>query len=179
MNNLITILLLFISPYIFSQAGGTNCPDMEPICTDAGVSFQANANGPDATTSEPGNNYDCLLAAPNPSWFYLEISDAGNIIMSLTAPTDIDFVIWGPYPDLATAQATCGNHQNVVPDLNCDWLGNCDAQGCSFSTAANETPGIPNAQVGQVYVMLVLLLAVLSIALPNTTSVSPVDPASE
>lgn len=80
---------------------------MEPICTDAGVNFQANSGGPNVQVSEPGNNYGCLGNSPNPSWFYLEISDPGDIIMELSAPTDIDFIIWGPYPDLATAQATC------------------------------------------------------------------------
>lgn len=155
MKHIISLFILFVSPYIFSQAGGLTCPQMEPICTDAGVNFQANSNGPDASVSEPGNNYDCLFDAPNPSWFYLEISDPGDIIMNLSAPTDIDFVIWGPYPNLATAQATCGNHQNVVADINCDWLGICDAEGCSYSPAANENPGIPNAQVGEVYVLLI------------------------
>ena len=130
---------------------------MEPICTDAGVNFQANSGGPNVQVSEPGNNYGCLGTSPNPSWFYLEISDPGDIIMELSAPTDIDFIIWGPYPDLATAQATCGNHQNIVPDVNCSGFifVTCDSYGCSYSGAATETPGIPNAQVGDVYVMLV------------------------
>lgn len=163
MKNLITILFLFIAPYIFSQAGGTNCADMEPICTDAGVNFQANSNGPNASTIDPGNNYGCLFTSPNPSWFYLEISDAGNIIMSLTAPSDIDFIIWGPYPDLATAQATCGNHQNIVD--------------CSFSGTANETPEILNAQVGQVYVLLVTNYAnqVQNISLTQTSGTGGTD----
>lgn len=163
MKNLITILFLFIAPYIFSQAGGTNCADMEPICTDAGVNFQANSNGPNASTIDPGNNYGCLFTSPNPSWFYLEISDAGNIIMSLTAPSDIDFIIWGPYPDLATAQATCGNHQNIVD--------------CSFSATANETPEILNAQVGQVYVLLVTNYAnqVQNISLTQTSGTGGTD----
>lgn len=163
MKNLIPILFLFIAPYIFSQAGGTNCADMEPICTDAGVNFQANSNGPNASTIDPGNNYGCLFTSPNPSWFYLEISDAGNIIMSLTAPSDIDFIIWGPYPDLATAQATCGNHQNIVD--------------CSFSGTANETPEILNAQVGQVYVLLVTNYAnqVQNISLTQTSGTGGTD----
>lgn len=140
-----------------SQAGGTTCPNMEPICTVNGVNFQANANGSgsDVTVTEPGNNYDCLGYSPNPSWFYLEIATAGDIIMNLSANTDIDFVLWGPYSSLAQAQANCGNHQNVVPDVNCGFFGNCDSYGCSYSTAATETPGIPNAQVGQVYVLLI------------------------
>lgn len=142
-----------------AQVGGVSCDDMQPICTDAGVQFTANADGPNALTSEPGNNYSCLGSAPNPSWYFLEIAESGDIIMSLSAPQDIDFIIWGPYPDLATAQANCGSHSNVVPDVGgflCNTFGiDCDSYGCSFDPTANETPGIPNAQAGQVYVMLI------------------------
>lgn len=138
----------------FSQAGGATCPNMEPICTNAGINFQALSGGSDVTVSEPGNDYGCLGYSPNPSWFYFEIATAGDIIMELSASSDIDFIIWGPYSSLANAQANCGNHQNIVPDINCGFFG-CDAEGCSYSTAATEYPGIPNAQVGEVYVMLI------------------------
>lgn len=150
---------LLIATGGYGQEGGVNCNEMQPICTDAGVQFTANANGPNALVSEPGNNYSCLLSAPNPSWYYLEIAESGNIIMSLSAAEDIDFIIWGPYPNLAAAQANCGNHSNVVPDVGgflCNLFGvDCDSFGCSWDPTENETPGIPNAQAGQVYVMLI------------------------
>jgi gliding motility-associated-like protein len=146
----------FLFQFAFGQAGGLNCVDMEPICTDAGVSFTANEGGPDASVIDPGNDYGCLVTSPNPSWFYFEISNAGDVIMELSAPSDIDFIIWGPYTDLAAAQANCGNHTNIVPDTGCNFLGLfCDGTGCSFSTSNTETPAIPGAQVGEVYVMLV------------------------
>lgn len=152
---------------------------MEPICTDAGVNFQANSGGPNVQVSEPGNNYGCLGTSPNPSWFYLEISDPGDIIMELSAPTDIDFIIWGPYPNLATAQATCGSHQNIVPNISgCGFLGLFDcSQGCSYSGAATETPGIPNAQVGEVYVLLITNYAnqVQNISLTQTSGTGGTD----
>lgn len=157
--NSIRFLFLFIGlisyQHSFGQAGGLNCADMEPICTDAGVSFTANEGGPDASVIDPGNNYGCLASSPNPSWFYLEISNSGDIIMDLSAPSDIDFIIWGPYTDLAAAQANCGNHNNIVPDTGCTLGLFCDGFGCSYSTSNTETPAIPNAQVGEVYVMLV------------------------
>jgi len=134
------LLLLFLStiPFIgFSQ--GTTCAGMDPICTNTGAQFTANTG----TTAEVGNDYGCLLTQPNPSWYYLEISNAGAIDMNLSAPSDIDFIIWGPYPNLAAAQGDCGS------------LAANDIVDCSYSAAATETPSIPNAQVGEVYIMLI------------------------
>ena len=150
------ILMLGMS-LVFGQAGGETCAEAEPICSDAGITFTANAGSDPASTLDPGNNYGCLGSTPNPAWYFLEIDQPGDIIMSLSAPQDIDFIIWGPYPDVATAQANCGSHSNIVPDMNCSgiFFPTCDAYGCSFSATANETPGIPNAQSGDVYVMLV------------------------
>lgn len=163
MKHLLTLFFIISTQFIFSQAGGTNCADMEPICTDAGVSFTANSGGPNASTIDPGNNYDCLFTSPNPSWFYLEISDAGNVDMSLTAPSDIDFIIWGPFNSLTAAQNSCGSMTNVVD--------------CSYSATANETPQITNAQVGQVYVLLVTNYAntVQNISLTQTGGTGGTD----
>jgi len=156
MKKLLLLLLLYSYYPILAQVGGTNCVQMQPICTDAGVQFTANAGGADVTVSEPGNDYGCLGYSPNPSWYYLEIATAGDIIMSLSAATDIDFIIWGPFSNLSAAQGACGTYSNIVPDTGCDFLGIfCDAYGCSYSSSNTETPGIPNAQVGQVYVMLI------------------------
>ncbi len=165
----------------FAQVGGETCNDMAPICTDSGVQFTANADGPNALISEPGNNYSCLGGAPNPSWYFLEIAESGDIIMSLSAPQDIDFIIWGPYPNLAAAQANCGSHSNVVPDVGgflCELFGlDCTSYGCSFDPTANETPGIPNAQAGQVYVMLIANFAntVQNISLVQTGGTGATD----
>ena len=130
----------------FGQANAT-CPNMEPICTDQGLTFTANAGGGDVTQTEPGNNYSCLGYSPNPAWYYFEVATSGNIEMSLTAPQDIDFIIWGPFTDLATAQSQCGNLGN----------GGTGSQvvDCSYSATNMETPSIPNAQAGEVYVMLI------------------------
>jgi gliding motility-associated-like protein len=156
---LTSIFLFFGFTMVYGQAGGTSCADPVPICTQQGVTFTANANGQPASTVNPGNDYGCLFTSPNPSWYYLEISQAGDIIMNLSAPLDIDFVIYGPFPNLANAISNCGNYNNIVPNIGdpflCDVLDICDAYGCSYDPTANETPGIPNAQVGQVYIMLV------------------------
>lgn len=144
-NSLLALGLLSISGAAFGQAN-VNCDEMEPICTDAGLSFTANSGVANANVLDPGNNYGCLSSQPNPTWYYFEIATAGNIDMSLFAPSDIDFIIYGPFPDLAAAQAGCGTNGTA---------GGAPIVDCSYSATNNETPSIPNAQVGEVYVMLI------------------------
>ena len=82
---------------------------MAPICTDVGLNFTANADGQEASLTDPGNNYDCLIGQPNPTWYYFQIATDGNIEMELAAASDIDFAIWGPFTSLSVAQAACGS----------------------------------------------------------------------
>jgi hypothetical protein len=82
---------------------------MGPICTDAGLSFTAQTGVAAASVTDPSNAYGCLSSSPNPTWYYLEISTSGDLVMSLSAASDIDFIIYGPYTDLATAQGDCGS----------------------------------------------------------------------
>ena len=138
MKNLLFLILLSGLP-LLGITQGVNCADMDPICTDVGAQFTANTG----TTAEVGNDYGCLLTQPNPSWYYFEIASNGAIDMSLSAPSDIDYIIYGPYPNLAAAQGDCGT------------LGANDIVDCSFSAASTEAPSIPNGQVGEVYIMLI------------------------
>ena len=75
----VLVVVLLQALFVHSQAGGTDCSSLEPICTDVGISFTASSGVPDASTTSPGNNYDCLLSEPNPTWYYLEISNFVDI----------------------------------------------------------------------------------------------------
>jgi gliding motility-associated-like protein len=119
------------------------CDEMEPICTDAGLSFTAQTG---VTIGPDPNDYGCLFSQPNPTWYYFEIATDGNIDMNLFAPSDIDFIIWGPFDDLAEAQSYCGQ-MGVNP--------NAPEVDCSYSGTNNEFPSIPAAVTGDVYVMLI------------------------
>lgn len=143
MKLLTTILVCLIGYQTIAQ--GTSCQTMGPICTDVGLNFTANSGVTPASTTNPGNNYDCLGSTPNPTWYYLEIGTSGSINMNLTAASDIDFIIYGPYASQAAAAADC-NGMGVGPNNVVD---------CSYSSTNNETPSIPNAIAGQVYVMLI------------------------
>jgi gliding motility-associated-like protein len=178
---LIAFIYVFLTSFLNAQVGGSSCPFMQPICTDAGIQFTASSGGADVTITEPGNDYGCLGYSPNPNWYYFEISQSGDIIMELSAPTDIDYIIWGPFANLAAAQAACGTYNNIVDDTDCiTFLGlpiSCSAYGCGYSTSNIENPGIPNAQVGQVYVMLITNYAnnVQNISLTQTGGTGATD----
>jgi gliding motility-associated-like protein len=138
----------------------STCDSMAPICTNAGALFDANVSGTNAVFDYIGPNYDCLLSGPDPTYWYFEISQSGAIDMALNGQGDIDFIIWGPYADLAAAQASCGS------------MGTGGLNGsvidCSFDPTNQETPSIPSAVVGQVYIMMVTNYA----AVPQTISLT-------
>lgn len=128
------------------SAQGTSCATATRFCTNTLDPFPAGVGQPAAPA---GNNYDCLFTQPNPAWFTMTISNSGNIDFFLdnTNNEDIDFIVWGPFSSEAAATAACGN------------LGNGGASGsvvdCSYSSVSLEQVQIPNAQAGQVYVLMV------------------------
>jgi hypothetical protein len=126
---------------ISNPGNNGSCATPSPICSGSPISFVANEGGPNASTVNPGNNYDCLSTSPNPSWYYLEIDQAGNLVIDITAGEDVDYEIWGPFTNLANAQANCGSYG--VP------------QDCSYSPSEIEQAVVSNVSVGQVYVLLV------------------------
>jgi hypothetical protein len=137
------------------------CSSMQPICSDSPISFLAASGGTDASVLEPGNNYGCLSTSPNPTWFYLEIDTAGTLQMGMTANSDIDFALWGPYSDLPTAQANCGTLPAPID--------------CSYSTSGTEDAQTA-ANVGDVFVLLITNYA--DVTQPVDVSSGPLNTAS-
>jgi hypothetical protein len=144
--NLLFVSLLFLMATNQATAQGATCQTADPFCSNSGATFPAGTNQPAAPL---GNNYDCLGSQPNPAWYYLQINQSGNLIIDLSNSNtvDIDFIIYGPFTSLATAQAQCGG------------LGNGGASGnvidCSYSASAFETVDILGATSGQVYLLLI------------------------
>jgi gliding motility-associated-like protein len=138
-----TISLLSINN-AFAQ--GATCATAEPFCTGSGATFPAGTNQPAAPA---GNNYGCLGTQPNPAWYYLQIDNPGNITIDLSNSNivDIDFILYGPFADLAAATSQCGG------------LGNGGASGnivdCSYSASAFEQADITGALNGEVYILLI------------------------
>lgn len=122
----------------YSQAPTATCATAQPFCTGTTVNFPGGVNNGNAFTGP----YNCLGTSPNPAWYYLEIANPGNldITMQSTPLLDIDFILWGPFPSIASM---CSSYSltNVVD--------------CSYSPASTEIANIVGATTGQVYLLLI------------------------
>jgi len=124
-----------------ASGSNTTCAAPSPICSGSPIAFIANEGGANASTINPGNDYDCLFTSPNPSWYYLEIDQSGNLVIDITAGSDVDYEIWGPFPSLANAMGQCNNYG--IPE------------DCSYSASAIEQAVVNGVVSGEVYVLLV------------------------
>jgi uncharacterized repeat protein (TIGR01451 family) len=122
------------------------CSAANSLCSALGVPF---ANTHQGIQAQAGNSYGCLGSRPNPTWFYMPISRAGNINLMIQQSTDIsfttgsldvDYICYGPF----TSPTTPCNGQLTADKI----------VSCSFSAAAIEYPVIPNAQPGQYYLIM-------------------------
>lgn len=118
---------------------GGNCANAQQFCSGVVYNYPAVVGG---GTAQAGPFYGCLGTQPNPTWFVMQIDTAGPLTLTMqsTPALDIDFICWGPFPSLT---GYCNN------------LTQANVVDCSYSTAAVEVVDIPNAQVGQVYVVLI------------------------
>lgn len=148
-RNILILLSTFLASWLFQTsvfAQGPTCQTATPFCDNVLNPFPAGTNQPPAPA---GNNYDCLFSQPNPAWYTMTVGIPGTLDFTLmnTNNVDVDFIVWGPFANLADAFAACGN------------LGNGGTTGnvvdCSYSGSAIEQVVIPNAQVGDVYMFLI------------------------
>lgn len=151
------LILLFISGYSVVYSQGANCQNAEPFCTGSLYTFPAGVNNGSA---EPGNNYGCLGSQPNPAWYYMEIDQGGNMTINIEnynaagSSFDVDFILYGPYNDLATAMSFCGS-MGQSGNYTSSSSGQNFIVDCSFDAQNFEQADIANAQPGQVYVLLI------------------------
>jgi len=124
-------------PCAAGGAGGADCPDVQPICTDNTYCYTAGIG----SVATAGNDYGCLSTQPNPSWYYFEISSAGDLVFDIGASSDIDFALWGPYANVAAASAACGSLPAPAD--------------CSYSSSATEQANITGVVVGEIYILVV------------------------
>ena len=140
-------LYILIFSLAFSLIGNAQCNGADPFCTGTNYNF------PNSTGVADLGGVDCLSSTPNPAWYYMEIDQAGQMTINISQATagntglDVDFIVWGPYSSITAACAganpfpgNIGTGSSVID--------------CSFAPDAVETAVIPNAQIGQVYVML-------------------------
>src|SRR5690554_191762 len=154
----LTFLLFCVLSTGLSFAQGGVCADIEPFCAGDQALIFPNCNNQDPNctpTAEPGPNYGCLYSQPWPAWFYLQIDQPGRLEFEIIQNTqfdvngnpigtglDVDFIAWGPFQ---------------IGDDFCDYseLQPHNEIACSYSAAPIENFTIPNAQAGEIYVLLI------------------------
>ena len=116
-----------------------SCISISPFCTDSTYTYPASVDVP---SSGIGPDYDCLFTSPNPAWYYLQISEAGDLVIDMYSDPyqDIDFIVWGPL----------NSYTGVFNSLNSTLV-----EDCSYSASGYETATITNAQVGDIYIFLI------------------------
>ncbi len=121
---------------------GTACASAQPFCTSQTY------NVPN-TTSQPslggGGAYGCLATTPNPSWYFMQVQSAGDIVIGISQTDasgnglDVDYAVWGPFNSSSAA---------------CSGITASNIISCSYSPSPTETATISNAQPGQFYMLL-------------------------
>lgn len=137
-NSCRLILILGLSLIQWARAQDNSISTSpEPYCL--GLTYTADVG----VAIEPSNDYGCLIFQPNPSWFYFKVSSSGDINLNLYAPSDIDFVLYGPYSNISEMMANAGS------------LPASQIAGCSYSSSNDEYIDIFNAISDQYYLLLV------------------------
>lgn len=124
----------------------SNCIQANSLCNALGMPFNNSIN---TNVTEPGANYGCLSTHPNPTWFYLPVSQSGTINLMVQQNNninfngvnqDVDYIVYGPFTSPNTPCYNQLTQNNIV--------------SCSYSAAAIEYPTIPNALAGQYYLIM-------------------------
>ena len=148
------------------------CVDENPY----GVTFESGTSG-NGSLLLGTSKYSCLYSSPNPAWYYMQISSPGDLLIYIEQVSDsgsgldVDFVCWGPFAassqndfvdklchgdyfldDIShgSHRPQNGNHENDMgnyPDGN--------VVDCSYSAQSTEWCFIPDAAVGEWYLLLI------------------------
>ena len=153
------------------------CPDhIFPFCTDEnpfGITYKSSTKGYAAFPRSA--NIGCLVTAPGPSWYYMQIAQPGELLIyieqkGLLGKLDVDFACWGPFEAKSKGEfldKICASyyklnteqHPNHRPEKG-NHRGDTGGYpfgnlvDCSFHPAGTEWCYIPNAKTGEWYLLL-------------------------
>ncbi len=159
-------------------------PDgIHPFCTEAnpyGVTYYTATSGSADDFLGP-NGYSCLYSYPAPAYYYLRIATPGDLLIYIEQQSinggyelDVDFACWGPFQantqeqfiqnlcsggytlddqDMGSHFVYDGYHSPTDPTT---WGGYPagNVVDCSFDPSGYEWCYIPNAQVGEYYLII-------------------------
>lgn len=138
------------------------CEDANPFCSDLVYNFPTTVDAGDAVV---GPDYGCLGDQPNPVWYYLLVDANGDLEIEIASDCgDVDYAAWGPF-----SSTTCDNSDLTTSgNFMYEWYGasttsQVDAFSapsgnmvdCSYDIDAVEYLYIPNAVIGEYYVVLI------------------------
>jgi len=162
MKKLLLSIVSIISLNAFSQ---TSCVTEQPFCAGSITTLSLSTDGNNTAGSGPsapaGPSYGCLGSTPNPTFFYFQINNSGNLVLSVagSAGNDVDAICWGPFASpIVTCDSTTGLTGGCsfgTPSLTTNNPCSGNIVDCSYSTSATETITINNAIAGQYYILLV------------------------
>ncbi len=137
--------------------GTLPCTEAPAFCTGQTVTYANATNVPSL------GQIGCLFTSPNPAFFFLQVNQAGPLSYLISQVTnagvgiDVDYVAWGPFTDLNSACTGVPANplaQTVpIPTPLTGCPGTLHA--CSYSIAPQEIMCIPNAQLCDVYVIMI------------------------
>jgi gliding motility-associated-like protein len=137
--------------------GTLPCTEAPAFCTGQTVTYANSTNVPSL------GQIGCLFTSPNPAFFFLQVNQAGPLTYLISQVDnngigrDVDYVAWGPFTDLQTACS--GVPQNPLPGIIPAPTPAAGCPGtlhaCSYSAAPTEIMCIPNAQLCEVYVIMI------------------------
>jgi gliding motility-associated-like protein len=137
--------------------GTLPCTEAPAFCTGQTVTYANATNVPSL------GQIGCLFTSPNPAFFFLQVNQQGPLSYLISqvdaggVGRDVDYVAWGPFTDLNTACS--GVPANPMPGLLPALTPAQGCQGtlhaCSYSANPTEIMCIPNAQLCEVYVIMI------------------------
>lgn len=122
-----------------------SCHTSLPFCTGTIYTFPGGVN---TGSAQSGPNYGCLNSQPNPAWYYMKIANAGDITIKMSSSPleDIDFCLWGPFPD-PYLPCPMNNSQGGLTGLK--------IVDCSYLPDEIEQAVIEDSETGQYYILMI------------------------
>ena len=146
-KSLLLFILLFVE-ITHAQEGASSCSELAANFQQ----YQSCATSipfTNSTNNTSGETFaTTCIGEPfqAPTWFFMKIQTSGDIFLQISQVnnaglgTDVDFVLWGPFPDL---NSIC-NQLNPAKEVDCSWDG-----------ASIENVQLFGALAGEFYILLV------------------------
>jgi len=148
------IVLLLVSSSLYGQ--------ISPGTTPCNSSCATSGSYPSGTGTAGMGSWNCLGSTPNPNWVAIGAGSNGLITLQLTQTTssgggiDVDFAAFGPFTSISSGCGTLVTGVTIPVS-------------CSYSGSSVETITIPNAVIGQIYIILITNFS----GQPGTISLTP------